>query len=58
VELNPFPVIVTKRVTGPEVGERLVIVGAEASTENVAAAEPVDVVTVTAVGPERAVKAI
>jgi len=56
--LKPFPVIVTKRVTGPEVGDRAVSTGAEALTENEVVAEPVVVVTVTVAGPAAALKEI
>lgn len=53
-----MPVIVTSRVTGPEVGDRVESTGAEAFTENDVVAEPVVVVTVTVAGPAAALKAI
>ena len=56
--LKPLPVIVTKRVTGPDVGDRVESTGAEALTEKLVVAEPVVVVTVTVEAPALAENSI
>ena len=53
-----MPVILTNLVTGPEVGDSTETTGADAFTEKDVVAEPVAVVTVTAVSPVRAAKEI